>query len=271
MSSYSKKNMVFILLIIITFTVLGYAKSLINVKVYVDNNFLELKTNKSTVSDLLKSTKIDLCENDIVRPSADTKLRDDMFIRIYRVAKEEIKEKKNIPYPTYHKYTSQLLVDKTIVKQYGKEGLKEVSVQRISIDGVRIKDYITKEKILIKPVSRILVKGTRRYIPSLLLNAKRKVKKVLTMVATAYSDSVISCGKWAGHPTPIGLKAQYGVIAVDPRVIPLRTKLYVDGYGYGIAGDVGGAIKGNRIDLCFNTYREAVNYGRKRVKVYILE
>jgi 3D (Asp-Asp-Asp) domain-containing protein len=116
-----------------------------------------------------------------------------------------------------------------------------------------------------------LVKGTRRIIPPLILNAKRKVKKVLTMIATAYSDSVISCGRWAGHPTPIGLKARYGVIAVDPKVIPLRTKLYVEGYGYGIAGDVGGAIKGNRIDLCFDTHREAVNYGRKKVKVYILE
>ena len=69
----------------------------------------------------------------------------------------------------------------------------------------------------------------------------------------------------------IGLKAGPGIIAVDPRVIPMRTKVYVEGYGYAIAGDVGSAIKGNRIDVCFNTVREALNFGRRRVRIYILE
>ena len=66
------------------------------------------------------------------------------------------------------------------------------------------------------------------------------------------------------------MKAEPGVVAVDPNVIPLRTKLYVEGYGFAIAADVGGAIKGNRIDLFFNTIDECMNYGRKKVKVYIL-
>ncbi len=272
MSSYSKKNLLFILLIIIIFTALGYAKSLVNVKVYVDNNFLELKTNKSTVLDVLKSSNINLGENDIVRPTGDTKLKDDMFIRVYRVAKQEIQEKKIIPYQTHHKYTSRLLQDKTIIEQHGKEGLKEIIAQRIYIDGVSINDDIIKVTILTKPINCILIKGTRKAVPLPLFNTERSsVKEILTMIATAYSDSRISCGKWAGRPTVIGLKAQYGVIAVDPRVIPLKTKLYVEGYGYGIAGDTGSAIKGNRIDVCFNTHQEAVKYGRKAVKVYILE
>jgi len=271
MSCYSKKDFGFILLTIIAFTFFGYAKSLVDVCVYVDNNFLELRTNKNTVSDLLKSAKISLDEDDIVRPALETKLRNDMFIRVYRLAKEEIKEKRRIPYSTYYQFTPQLLYGKTVVKRYGKEGLKEIIAQQIYLDGIKIKDYITQEKVLTKPINSIVVKGTRRYIPPPLLDAKREVKKVLDVIATAYSDSKISCGKWSGYKTSIGLKPQYGVIAVDPMVIPLKTKLYVEGYGYGIAGDTGSAIKGNRIDLCFNTHQEAVKYGRKQVKVYILE
>jgi len=271
MNGYSKKDWGIVLLSIIAFTFFGYAKSLVDIRVYVDNKFLELRTNKNSVSDLLKSAKISLDEDDIVRPALDTKLKDEMVIRVYRVAKVELKEKRKIPYITYHQFTPQLLYGKTVVNRYGKEGLKEIVAQQIYVDGAKIKEYITQEKILTKPINCIVVKGTLRYLPPPLLDAKRKVKKVLNVVATAYSNSKISCGKWAGGKTSIGLKAQYGVIAVDPRTIPLKTKLYIEGYGYGIAGDVGSAIKGNRIDICFNTHQEALKYGRKQVKVYILE
>ena len=59
-------------------------------------------------------------------------------------------------------------------------------------------------------------------------------------------------------------------MAVDPRVIKLKTLLYVEGYGFAIAADKGGAIKGKKIDLCFDTYEQAVQFGRKKVKVYLL-
>jgi 3D (Asp-Asp-Asp) domain-containing protein len=68
------------------------------------------------------------------------------------------------------------------------------------------------------------------------------------------------------------MKAGYGVAAVDTSVIPLGTKLYVEGYGYAIAADTGGAIKGNRIDLCYNSHSAALasGYGHTNVKVYVL-
>ncbi|TMJ11900.1 MAG: hypothetical protein E6H02_06415 [Bacillati bacterium ANGP1] len=64
--------------------------------------------------------------------------------------------------------------------------------------------------------------------------------------------------------------ARRGVVAVDPSVIRLGTRLHVDGYGDAVAGDTGGAIRGYRIDLCFNTYEEAMQFGRRPVTVYIL-
>ena len=61
------------------------------------------------------------------------------------------------------------------------------------------------------------------------------------------------------------------MVAVDPSFIPLRSRLYVDGYGYATALDVGGSIKGNRIDLFFESYEEAINWGIRRVRVYKIE
>ncbi|MGQ0571923.1 MAG: 3D domain-containing protein, partial [Armatimonadota bacterium] len=77
-------------------------------------------------------------------------------------------------------------------------------------------------------------------------------------------------GRGVDGTTAIGLRAGYGVVAVDPQIIPLRSILYIEGYGQAIAGDTGGAIKGHRIDLGFSTAREAYKFGRRPVRVYIL-
>ncbi|MCR5177175.1 MAG: hypothetical protein K6C05_10045 [Anaerovibrio sp.] len=89
----------------------------------------------------------------------------------------------------------------------------------------------------------------------------------MEMEATAY---IPSDGNGSGI-TATGVVAQHGVVAVDPRVIPLGSKVYIPGYGVAVAADTGGAINGNRIDLCMNTYREAINFGRGTVDVYILD
>lgn len=94
----------------------------------------------------------------------------------------------------------------------------------------------------------------------------------MTLNATAYCPCSKCCGSYANGYTASGMKAGYGVAAVDTRVIPLGTKLYVEGYGYCIAADTGGAIKGNRIDLCYGTHSAALasGFGHKNVKVYII-
>ncbi len=92
--------------------------------------------------------------------------------------------------------------------------------------------------------------------------------RLLTMQATAYCPNSC-CGSSYGR-TATGRKAEYGVVAVDPRVIPLGTALYVDQYGFAIAADTGRKIKGTRIDLCFPTHREASRFGRRTVRVLVL-
>lgn len=97
------------------------------------------------------------------------------------------------------------------------------------------------------------------------------VEKELTMTATAYTASCAGCSGITA--TGINLKANPNqkVISVDPTVIPLGSKVWVEGYGEAIAGDTGGAIKGNKIDIFIPTKQEALNWGRKTVKVKILD
>ena len=89
------------------------------------------------------------------------------------------------------------------------------------------------------------------------------------MIATGYAPFV--CGGSRSGRTATGIKAGYGTAAVDPRYIPLGTRLYIEGYGYAIAADTGRAIKGNRIDLGYDTYQQAKRVGMRKVKVYILD
>jgi len=105
------------------------------------------------------------------------------------------------------------------------------------------------------------------------VSAAEPSKQELAFVATAYAPGPHDNGKW-GNLTHIGTQVRPGVIAVDPKVIPLGSKLYIefpDGRSmYGVAEDTGGAIKGNRIDIAMWTVAEAYDFGIKNIKVRIL-
>lgn len=105
--------------------------------------------------------------------------------------------------------------------------------------------------------------------------SRGEIRKTLigTFEATAYTDDVESQGKWVGQ-TAIGIKPEVGIVAVDPKVIPLGSKLLVEGYNEGkiaIAGDTGGAIKGNRIDVFLASKSECMEYGRQNVRVWLIK
>lgn len=102
-----------------------------------------------------------------------------------------------------------------------------------------------------------------------LTGAPENYRRVIDMTATAYAPGPLDNGKW-NSLTYVGGTVKKGVVAVDPRVIPMGSKLWVEGYGEAIAEDQGSAIKGNRIDLAFNDRQEALDYGIKKVKVYVL-
>lgn len=92
--------------------------------------------------------------------------------------------------------------------------------------------------------------------------------RTITMRSTAYTSDPSENGGYS--TTAMGTAIRYGVAAVDPNVIPLGTRLYIEGYGYARAEDTGGAIKGNKIDLGFGSKAQSNNWGRRTVRVTIL-
>ena len=94
-----------------------------------------------------------------------------------------------------------------------------------------------------------------------------RYRAAYTMHASAYLPSD---GGGSGI-TATGIPARHGVVAVDPDVIPLGSRLYIPGYGEAIAADTGGAIVGDTIDLCMESYDEAIAFGRRSVEVYVID
>lgn len=98
-----------------------------------------------------------------------------------------------------------------------------------------------------------------------------QARRLLSLEATGYDPGPVDNTRgWVGT-TKTGERARFGIVAVDPAVIPLGTRVYVEGYGPGLAADIGGAIKGPRIDLCFNSTHQARAWGRRQVRVWIVD
>jgi 3D (Asp-Asp-Asp) domain-containing protein len=140
-----------------------------------------------------------------------------------------------------------------------------------TIEYTKVLNHVVAKHVLHEEVhaakDTIILMGKGGFQPSRGAFFRRAVR---TMVATAYDPSPATIGRHATGRTCTGRIAKFGVIAVDPRVIPLGTLMYVEGYGFGIAADRGSAIKGNRIDLCYASKRVADRYGIRPVRVHIL-
>ncbi|WP_226669559.1 LysM peptidoglycan-binding and 3D domain-containing protein [Metabacillus litoralis] len=100
--------------------------------------------------------------------------------------------------------------------------------------------------------------------------SKKVNTKELTVTATAYTANCKGCSGTTATGINLHKNPTMKVIAVDPTVIPLGSKVFVEGYGEAIAGDTGGAIKGNKIDLFIPSRSDALNWGRKQVKIKVL-
>ena len=97
--------------------------------------------------------------------------------------------------------------------------------------------------------------------------------KYFILKVTGYCPCKICCGKWANGLTYTGDKAGRGCVAIDPDagILKLGQRVYVEGYGYGVCNDIGGAIKGWEADVCFDTHQEALDWGVRLVKVYVIK
>lgn len=180
---------------------------------------------------------------------------------------ETVTETSAIKADVVYEFSRTVGIGRIVKAKDGKDGSVKKVYKVTKKDGkVVSKDLVRVEKI--EAVNTTYHIGKGGYQSSRGASSFKKVK-VLKMKASAYEPGAASNGRWAGTTT-LGVRPAYGIVAVDPRVIPLGTLLFVEGYGFAYAADTGGAIKGNRIDLCFTNNAQCNQFGRQTVTVHIL-
>jgi 3D (Asp-Asp-Asp) domain-containing protein len=240
----------------------------VDVTIKVDGIERHIYTTQTTVGATLKEAGIEIGPADQVYPKPNVRLYSGIQIRVVRVVEKVVLKEELVAFATLRQPTAKLRVGLTKTAAEGVPGLKHLYYRVRYMDGVETKRELIRGEVVVKPKDKVILIGDGGAGVS---RGSFTSRRVLRMHATAYDPGPRSCGKRATGRTCLGLKAGRGIVAVDPRVIPLRSKLYVEGYGYAIAGDTGGAIKGNRIDLGYNTYSAAMRFGRRHVTVYVLE
>lgn len=151
------------------------------------------------------------------------------------------------------------------VTQKGENGERRTYTRIIYYDGEKYDEELDKTEVT-KPIDEIRVKGGKKFYKPL-DTPQGQIQywcKLDNFLATSYDSTCPGCDM----VTAIGMKQGFGVIAVDPKVIPLRSKVYVPGYGLAVAGDVGGMINGKHIDLGYDSLMG--QWSRSYVDVYLL-
>ena len=239
-----------------------------------DGEDIVILTTAPDVKSALGEVQIKLGEKDRVSPGFDTAITGDTTIAVTRVEERIVKQEMKMDFTNEVRKSDNLDKGLARVIKKGSQGSKELSIKVIFENGKEVKREIAEEKVLKEPVNGIIEEGTRTTFVSSRGQVTRFVR-ALKMTATAYDATFESCGKHPDHPqygiTYSGLRVRPGIVAVDPKVIPLGTYLYVEGYGEALAADIGSAIKGNKIDLYYESPEDVAKYGKRTVKVYVLD
>ncbi|SFB31540.1 Uncharacterized conserved protein YabE, contains G5 and tandem DUF348 domains [Lentibacillus halodurans] len=234
-------------------------------------------TTGGKVADILKANDFSWDDSDKLKPGEEKEVNKDTPITITRVDKVTDEVKETIDYQVEERKDDNLEKGKEKVIAEGQEGVLIKTFEIKKENGEEVSRELIEEEVKQESKKRIVAIGTKEKEQNLQTlsnesnNNDTESEKVLYMNATAYSADCLGCDGSGYTATGINLKENPKVVSVDPNVIPLGTKVWVEGYGNAIAGDTGGHIGGNRIDLHFKSKSEAESFGRKTVKVKVLD
>jgi uncharacterized protein YabE (DUF348 family) len=235
---------------------------MLRVTLTADGNTDEYWVLPGTVGQTLTKLNVSLNSGDQVIPDSTKPLKSGDEIEVVRFSSHYVNESVKIPFRVENRNDGSMERGVTSIVQQGKEGLSQKTIKITLRNGKEVSREIVGEKTMRQPVNKIVAVGTVR-TKVISRDGTIKFSKSLQVSASAYTHT--------GRNTASGIYPYKGAVAVDPRVIPMGTNLYIEGYGYAKALDIGSAIKGNKIDLFFETESQAIRWGRRPVKVYILE
>lgn len=228
-------------------------------------------TYSNTVEDAVKDFGIEITSATQMHPDADFQLGEFTSILIDEIVRKDLVEYESIAYGTEEIEDNNIEWGiKNIVKQ-GTPGQKKMIYEYLYINGSFMGKTLISETIVTSPVSEVVSLGTKKVFKTAVIDGVEITywRVIEGMRATSYDRFCYGCTSY----TYTGKLLEKGMVAVDPTVIPLGTHLYVPGYGDACAEDIGGAVKGNRIDLGFDKISNwfgKVSYGMY-VDVYVLD
>jgi resuscitation-promoting factor RpfB len=230
------------------------------------------RSRGKTVGDALAELGIMVDGSDRVTPTMDTPLTDNTAIRLVRVVNTVNVERVSIPYQAIMVPDDELEIDQQRLDQGGENGEFRRRYNLISEDGVETERRLTDAWVAAEPITQVTSYG-RKIVPRTIDTPSGAVTywRKVRMFATAYSKSTAGVSRELSYfgITRSGLPMARGIVAIDPTVIPWRSRVYVPGYGIGLAADTGGAIRARRIDLGYDDNNLQSWYGW--VDVYLLD
>jgi uncharacterized protein YabE (DUF348 family) len=270
------------------------------VTIRVDGRTIRTRTHRGEATDVLADLGIVLTGQDYVRSSFEaangrrpegkaseatekttvaggetnplgTNSPEEATIEVVRVAERFLIEQEPIPFESEWRPDPDLEIDHQRQMQEGSPGVRERRIRVRYENGHEVSRTLENEYVAVPPATYVTGYGTKIVIRSVSTPAgPQEYWRTIRMLATSYSASTSGVSRSNPHygRTATGLTMRDGIVAVDPRIIRLGSEVYVPGYGVGLAGDTGGAIKGKRIDLGFDDQNLELWY--RWVDVYLL-
>ena len=254
-----------------------------NVYVTADGKTTLVRMTGGTVQEALDRAGVTPDEADEIEPAPSTSLYANIDITVARVEYAEYTKTEAIPYSTTYRQTIVFKEGQKKVKQSGRNGERTYTYRDRIVDGEVVETVLVSEKVTKKAVNAVVLVGMPAGTPlskspyEIKLDAKGQPVQYLekyTGVCTAYSSEE----RTVGTITASGRRAQVGVVAVNPKLIPYGTELYItsaDGkyvYGYAIAGDIGSGVENGSLisDLYMDTALECRYHGKRTLNVYVI-
>ncbi|HLF28752.1 MAG TPA: ubiquitin-like domain-containing protein [Anaerolineae bacterium] len=241
------------------------------VTVQLDGRSIHTRTQRERVGDVLAELGVALQGEDYTQPPLDGPVQPDLTVRVVRVSETFLIEQEPVAFETQVLPNADLEIDVQQLVQEGESGVLQKRIRVRYEDGQEVGRLIEDQTLVRAPRPKIVNYGTQISVRTIdTPNGPREYWRHFRALATSYSAATAGVPRSNPHygRTALGLPMRKGIVAVDPAIIPMRSEMFVPGYGVGMAGDTGGAIIGKHIDLGYDDDNLVIWY--RWVDVYLL-